>query len=413
MSPVTTDLIGVDDLIARVLASVDPLPPRPVPLLDTPGLLLREDVRSGIALPGFDNSAMDGYAVVAADLAGAGEATPVRLPVVGEIGAGRSGPDRVAPGSVAKIMTGAPMPAGADAVVPYEWTDRGADQVVVTRAPSVGQHVRRAGDDVGAGDLVVPSGTRLAPRHLGVLAAVGRADVLVSPRPRVVVVSTGSEVREPGTPLGPGSVYDANSFLVAASGAAAGAVARRVGVVGDDPAAFLDVLDAALGGDDPADLVVTSGGVSQGDFDVVKAALRDLGSMWFGSVRMQPGKPQGFGRVGERGVPIFTVPGNPVSSFVSTQVFVVPAIRKLLGLEPWVRPPVRAMLTAAMRSPAGRQQYARGRWTPDGRVEPVGGPGSHLVGGLAAANALIVVPADVSSVAAGEVVDVVVLDTAS
>jgi molybdopterin molybdotransferase len=400
----------VEEHLARVLGGVRPLAPVDQPLLDTLGLVCAEDVVATVSLPGFDNSAMDGYAVRRDDVSSASRGEPVTLPVVGEIGAGQATLRELPPGAAAKIMTGAPIPDGADAVVPYEWTDRGAEQVRIEEAPALGQHVRPAGDDVRSGDLLVTEGTVLGPRHLGLLASVGRATVLARPRPRVVVMSTGSELREPGEELGHDSIYDGNSYLLSAAVRRAGAVADRVGIVRDEPGAFLEALDERLAS---ADLVVTSGGVSQGDYDVVKEALRSRG-VWFGPVAMQPGKPQGFGLLGDRQVPIVTLPGNPVSSYISFEVFVLPAIRTLMGRTPVSRPLVEARLTEGVRSPAGRRQFLRGRLGTEAEsavVAPVGRAGSHLIGSLAEADCLIVVPEAVTSVEAGERVQVLPLDT--
>ncbi|PVG81207.1 molybdopterin molybdenumtransferase MoeA [Nocardioides gansuensis] len=404
------DLLPVPELVERILATVSPLPDFPQPLMDALGLALAEDVVAPISLPSFDNSSMDGYAVSHADVVTATEESPVHLPVVGEIGAGRSGLMAMSPGTAVKIMTGAPVPRGCTAVVPYEWTDRGVAQVRITRAPSDGQHIRRAGDDVAEGDMLLEHGTVLGPRHLGLLAAVGRATVRCRPRPRVVVLSTGSELRDPGTPLGRDSIYDGNSYLLAASARAAGAIAYRVGIVPDDPRTFTDALSDQLV---RADLVVTSGGVSEGDYDVVKEALRSLGTVWFGGVAMQPGKPQGFGTIGDDNTPIFTLPGNPVSSYVSFETFVLPAIRRMMGKLPYSRPVRRARLTHPVSSPAGKRQFVRVLYDVDrggAFVTPVGGHGSHLLGDLAAANALVVVPEDATSISAGEMVQVLLLD---
>ena len=288
----TDALVSVEEHRDRILSAIRPLPAFDQPLMEAFGLSAAEDVHATVALPGFDNSAMDGYAVCHADVAAATDEAPSHLPVVGEIGAGQATLLAMSPGTAVKIMTGAPVPAGADSVVPYEWTDRGVANVVITRAPELGQHIRPAGQDVSVGDLIVGDGTVLGPRQLGLLAAVGRSSVRSRPRPRVVVISTGSELREPGTSLGHDSVYDGNSFLLAASARQAGAIAYRVGIVPDEPRAFMDALSDQLV---RADLVVTSGGVSMGDYDVVKEALSPLGSVWFGGVAMQPGKPQGFG----------------------------------------------------------------------------------------------------------------------
>jgi molybdopterin molybdotransferase len=399
----------VEEHLERVLGGVHPTTPVAQPLLDTLGLVCAEDVVATVALPGFDNSSMDGYAVRRADVAAASTGHPVRLPVVGEIGAGQATVRRVEPGTAAKIMTGAPIPDGADAVVPYEWTDRGAAEVRVDQAPDPGQHVRPAGGDVSVGDLLLDEGTVLGPRQIGLLASVGRATVMARARPRVVVLSTGSELRDPGEELGPDSIYDGNSYMLAAAVLAAGAVPVRVGIVRDDPDAVLETLETRLEG---VDLVVTSGGVSQGDYDVVKEALRREG-VWFGPVAMQPGKPQGFGLIGPNKTPIVTLPGNSVSAYISFTMFVLPAIRTLMGRTPVSRPPVEARLTHAVRSMEGRRQFLRGRIGTDAQgpyVEPVGGAASHLIGALAAADCLIVVPEQTTSVDAGERVQVLLLD---
>jgi molybdopterin molybdotransferase len=402
----TTAPLPVAEHVARVLDAVEPLPVFDQPLLEALGLPVAEDVTAPMPLPSFDNSAMDGYAVVFKDVADAREDRPVHLPVVGEIGAGRADMLAMSPGTAVKIMTGAPVPQGADAVVPYEWTDRGVAQVRISRAPTEGQHVRRAGEDVRVGDVLVSAGTVLGPRHIGLLAASGRPTVRTRPRPRVVVMSTGSELREPGMALGHDSIYDANSYMLAAAVRAAGGIPYRVGAVPDDVRGFTEALTDQLV---RADIVVTSGGVSQGDYDVVKEALSGLGTVWFGDVAMQPGKPQGFGVVGDEETLIFTLPGNPVSSYVSFQAFVLPALRKLQGRRPYERPTRTARITHGLRSIPGRQQMVRGQYDAS-VVTPVGGHGSHLIGDLADANCLLVVPADTESLAPGDTVQVLLLD---
>ncbi len=404
------DLTPVSELLERVLSTVAPLPDFQQPLMDALGLAVAEDVVSPMSLPSFDNSGMDGYAVRMQDVATATPESPVHLPVVGEIGAGQAKLMAMSPGTTVKIMTGAPMPTGADTVVPYEWTDRGVARVVINKAPQPGQHVRRLGEDVAEGEVLIEHGTVLGPRHLGLLAAVGRSAVRSRPRPRVVVISTGSELRDPGTQLGHDSIYDGNSYLLAAAVRREGAIAYRVGIVPDDPRAFTVALTDQLV---RADLVVTSGGVSEGDFDVVKEALSSLGTVWFGGVAMQPGKPQGFGVVGDDDTPIFTLPGNPVSAYISFETFVLPALRRMMGKLPYSRPTTRARLTHPISSPAGRRQFARGAYDVDRGgpfVSPVGGHGSHLLGDLASSNALIVVPEETTSLSAGEMVQVLRLD---
>ena len=400
----------VDEHLERILESLTPLQAYDQPLLEALGLPVSETVVSEVDLPGFDNSAMDGYAVAYEDVASATEDHPVHLPVIGEVAAGQSTLFAMSPGTAVRIMTGAPVPQGADAVVPVEWTDGGVAAVRITRAPTVGQHVRRQGEDIRAGDVLLEDGAVLGPRQLGLLASVGRAQVSSRPRPRVVIVSTGSELREPGQQLGHDSVYDANSYMLAAAARAAGAIAYRVGIVSDDPQEFSDALSDQLV---RADLVVTSGGVSKGQYDVVKEVLGGLGTVHFGEVAMQPGKPQGFGVVGEDATPIFTLPGNPVSAYVSFEVFVVPAIRRLMGRMPYRRPLVRALCQKGFSSTQGKQQFVRALFEIDNHgahVTPVGGHGSHLVGDLADANALIVVPEDVTRIDPGSQVQVMVLD---
>jgi len=400
----------VDEHIERILESLTPLTPYDQPLLEALGLPACEDIFSTVDLPGFDNSAMDGYAVVFDDVASASADHPVHLPVVGEAAAGQTRLFALSPGTAMRIMTGAPIPQGADAVVPVESTDGGVATVRIHSAPTRGQHIRRRGEDILSGDVLVEDGTVLGPRQLGLLASVGRAQVRSRPRPRVVILSTGSELREPGATLGHDSIYDANSYMLAAAARNAGAIAYRVGIVSDDPQEFTDALSDQLV---RADLVVTSGGVSKGQYDVVKEVLGELGTVHFGEVAMQPGKPQGFGMVGEDATPIFTLPGNPVSSYVSFEVFVVPAIRRMMGRLPYRRPLVRALCQQGFSSAPGKRQFVRAQFEIDAQgahVAPVGGHGSHLVGDLSDANALIVVPEDTARVEPGTMVQVMVLD---
>ena len=401
---------SVEEHLSAILETVGPLPPYEQPLLEAVGLPICEDVVATIDLPTFDNSAMDGYACRRDDLDGASAASPVRLPVVGESAAGQSKAYGLSPGQAVKIMTGAPLPSGADVVVPVEWTDGGRANVTITQVPAPGQHVRPRGEDVRAGDPLLEEGTVLGPRQVAILAATGRARVRARPRPRVVLLSTGSELREPGTALEFDSIYDSNSYALAAAVRQSGAIAYRVASVTDDPQELTDTLSDQLV---RADLVVTSGGVSKGDYDVVKDVLGRVGTVQFTEVAMQPGKPQGFGTIGEDDTPIFTLPGNPVSAYISFEVFVSPALRRMMGKLPYRRPLVRATCTRGFGSPRGRRQYVRSRFevTPRGAVvTPVGGHGSHLVASLSQSDALVVVPAEATSVDDGDTVDVMVLD---
>lgn len=399
----------VDAYLAEILQAVRPLAAIELDLLEAAGCPLAEYVAAPEALPAFDNSAMDGYAVRAADVSGAGE-QPVTLPVVGDIPAGETSVFAVPNGMSARIMTGAPLPTGADAVVPVEWTDGGVARVEVRRAPVQGQFVRRRGEDVAAGDTVLRPGIRLGAAQVGLLAAIGRRSVTVRPRPRVVVISTGNELVEPGTPVTPGQIADANSYTLTVAASQAGCVTYRHGIVSDDPQAVMSTVEDQLL---RADVIVTSGGVSMGAYDAVKEVLSELGTVRFEKVAMQPGMPQGFGVVGDADTPIFTLPGNPVSAFVSFQVFVRPALRKLQGLDPAPHAMVQARLMAALRSPEDKRSYARARIESQQDrfvVTPVQGQGSHQLAHLAWANAFIIVPEQLTEVSAGETVDVMVLD---
>lgn len=433
-------LWSVDEHLADVLAAIRPLEPIELQLLDAQGCVLVEDVTVPVALPPFDNSSMDGYAVRTADVQGASEEFPAVLTVIGDVAAGSGGLTdgrAVGPGQAARIMTGAPMPPGAEAVVPVEWTDGGTGggaaagmtpastapegaggEVRVHRAAEARAHVRSRGSDVQAGDLALAAGTVLGPPQIALLAAIGRAAVRVRPRPRVVVLSTGSELVQPGETLAAGTIYDSNSFALAAAARDAGAISYRVGAVADDAETLRSTIEDQL---IRADLLVTTGGVSVGAYDVVKEALSSVGSaqdgadggrMDFRKLAMQPGKPQGFGTIGPDHTPLLALPGNPVSSYVSFELFVRPAIRALMGLPDVTRPSVRAVLKAdkALGSPAGRRQFLRGKYdAQSGTVSTVGGSGSHLIAALAHADSLVVVPEDVTSVEPGAELEVVLL----
>lgn len=425
----------VEEHRGAVLAAVgslaaDPSWVVPVAPLDALGLALAEPVLARVDLPGFDNSSMDGYAVVASSLAGAGD-SPVRLRVVGESAAGRpyTGPP-VQEGEAVRIMTGAVMPEGADAVVAVEQTEPldavhpahagaspnagGGDEWVECRAEvRPGQFVRRRGEDLSVGDPVGRAGETIGPRTIAVLVASGHAEVRVRRRLRVAVMSTGDELAAPGASLRPGQIHDSNTPMLVACLRLLGCAVSEWPVRSDDESTFLKALSAATA---QVDAVVTSGGVSMGAHDVVKAALRERG-VQFVQVAMQPGKPQGFGFVpvpDGRSIPVFALPGNPVSSYVSFQVFVRPALVRLMGVADraqWV--PVQ--VAGSLRSPAGREQYARAVVTTvDGQLvaRPVEGQGSHVLGDLSLANALLRIPAEVEAVRSGDVLHAQLLEEA-
>lgn len=361
------------------------------------GLVLAADVVAPLSLPMFDNSAMDGYAVRALEIAAATVGDPVTLPVAEDIPAGRTDRLALAPGTVHRIMTGAPVPAGADAVVPVEATDAGVAVVQIRSAAGPGQHIRKAGEDVTVGTRVLRAGQLVSPAALGLVAALGIDRLAVVPRQRVLVVSTGSELVAPGMPLRPGQIYESNAVMLAAAVREAGADVAGVATCGDDVGQFRAVLDDYTG---LADVVLTSGGVSAGAYEVVKDAFGD-NSVRFVKVAMQPGMPQGAGTLSD-GRGIVTLPGNPVSALVSFEVFVRPALRFAMGLSPH-RPRRTAVLAEPLTSPGGRRQFRRGVYDDDsGTVTSYGPPASHHLRWLASANCLLDIGEDVTAIAAGE-----------
>lgn len=383
---------SVEEHQAVVAALVTARPAASVPVGDALGMTLAADVVAPLALPGFDNSAMDGYAVRAADVAAASESDPVTLPVAEDIPAGRTDALVLAAGTAHRIMTGAPMPAGADAIVPVEATDAGTETVAIRVPSQPGQHVRRAGEDVGAGTTVLRAGQVLTPAALGLVAALGMARVDVVPRQRVLVLSTGSELVAPGTPLQPGQIYESNAVMLAAAVRDAGAEVTTVAMTADDVEAFRATLTAHA---ERADLVITTGGVSAGAYEVVKDSLAD--DVEFVKVAMQPGMPQGAGRVA--GTPIVTLPGNPVSALVSFEVFVRAPLRAAMGMAP-DRTQCTATLAEALTSPRGKRQFRRGV-LEGSEVTTYGPPASHHLRWLASANCLLEIAEDVTELPAG------------
>ncbi|MGI9126158.1 MAG: molybdopterin molybdotransferase MoeA [Mycobacterium sp.] len=370
-------------------------------LADAQGLVLAEDVVAPLSLPVFDNSAMDGYAVFADDVAGATAEHPVKLPVAEDIPAGRTDSLTLAPGTAHRIMTGAPLPDGATAVVAVEGTDGGTETVEIRTAPKPGQHIRRAGEDVSAGTPVLRAGQVVTPAALGLVAALGLDSLAVVPRQRVLVVSTGSELVAPGTELRPGQIYESNAVMLAAGVREAGAEVAEVLTCGDDVGQFRSLLDSHSGA---ADLVITSGGVSAGAYEVVKDAFS--AGVEFVKVAMQPGMPQGAGHTAT-GTPIITLPGNPVSALVSFEVFIRPALRAAMGLPDPDRPRHSATLAEDLTSPGGKRQFRRGVYDAQtGTVTSYGPPASHHLRWLASADCLLDIAEDVTACSAGQQVTV-------
>lgn len=409
------DLRSVEEQLALVLSRVRPLDAVTTPVPAATGMTLREPLRARVDIPVFDNSAMDGFAVHFSNVSSATHESPVRLRVVADLPAGSALDPSFAAGEAVRIMTGAPLPTDADAIVPFEDTVGGLDdslgEIRVTAAPrATGAHVRRRGSDAHIGDELLGAGAVLGPFQLAAAAAAGIADVIVSRRPRVAVVSTGSELVAPGAELLRGQIPESNGELLAGLAVQAGAeVVLRLSVddEGDGPAAA--VAEAALLG---ADAVIFSGGVSAGAYEVVKTSL--AGAMEFTKVAMQPGKPQGFGATAD-GLLLFGLPGNPVSAAISFDVFVRPALLAMQGRSALQHPIIALPAAVGWRTPPGRRQYLPAvidrsdptRWTVQAATG--GGSASHLAGGLARAEAIAVVAAEIDTVEPGTLVDVMLI----
>ena len=397
-------VLSVEEALERILATVRVLEPERVPILEALGRVLAEEVVADRNIPPLPNSAMDGYAVRAADVA----RVPARLRVIAEAPAGRLCPVEVGPGSAVRIMTGAPIPAGADAVVPFEHTRVVQDSscptadewIEVLRETRPGANVREAGEDVRAGQVVLSPGRVLRPQEIGMLAALGRTEVAVIRRPRVAILATGDEVVPPWETPGPGQIRDANSYTVAAQVRRYGGIPLILGVARDEETLIREGVRRALA--ERADLIVTSGGVSIGDFDLVKQVLAAEGEMRFWSLNMKPGRPLAFGVVG--GVPLVGLPGNPVSAMIATELFVRPAVLKMQGFTEWPWPELRARLADPIVRKDGRRHYLRVRLreTPDGwEATLTGDQGSGILNSLVQADGLAVIPEDVDHLPAG------------
>jgi molybdopterin molybdotransferase len=410
------DMISVEEALERILAYFSRLEPETKPITEALGQVLAEDVAADFDIPPLDNTAMDGYAVIAADTDGATEAAPVRLKVAGELAAGYVYDGKVMPGTAVRIMTGAPMPDGADSVVPFEETDETGGgtktAVAVLKAALPGANIRRAGEDVRKGEVVIPKDTALHAAQIGVLASLGKANVTVYRRPVVAILSTGDELLQPGQPIVPGKIYDSNAYSVASMVREAGGIPKRLGIASDTVEALTAKLREGL----DADMLITSAGVSRGDFDVVKDVLAKEGEVDFWTVRMKPGKPLAFGAFPtENGhVPHIGLPGNPVSSMVTFELFGRAAIHKMLGKTGWERPRVTATAQDEIVNTDARRVYARAIVTKeaDGSYSAslTGPQGSGILTSMAVANAFAIVPEDVPSIQPGQPVECLLLD---
>lgn len=416
---------SVEEQQSRVTAAA--VAPRPVrvAIAEAQGLMCAEEVVTEHPLPGFDQAAIDGYAVRSVDVQGVGEPADdlgadedargaVTLPVMATIEAGARTPARLQPRQAARVQTGAPLPTLADAVLPVRWTDGGESRVRVLRGVRSGAYVRRAGDDVQPGDVAVRSGTIIGAAQVGLLAAVGRERVLVHPRPRLSVLAVGGELVDISRTPGNGQVYDVNSYALAAAARDAGAEVNRVGIVGTDPQELRDTVEGQI---NRAEIVVIAGAVGGAAAESVRAVLSELGEMEVTRVAMHPGSVQGFGQLGREGVPTFLLPANPVSALVVFEVMVRPLIRLSLGKRQPMRRVVSARTLSPISSVPGRKGFLRGQLlrdadTDDYLVQALGGaPGasSHLLATLAEANCLVMVPREVEEIRTGEIVDVAFL----
>lgn len=402
-------MLSVEEATKQVLQAFSPLETEAIPILETLGRVLAEDVHADMDIPPLPNTAMDGYAVRAEDTRGASEAHPVRLRIIQDLAAGYVTDTFVQPGTAIRIMTGAPIPPGADAVVRFEDTRRDGDWVEVLKEVPPGKEIRQAGEDVREGQLVLPKGTELRPQEIGMLAALGRPRVKVHRRPRVAILATGDEVIEVDAPWQPGKIRNANSYSNAAQVLRYGGQPFLLGIARDDMAELTARIRAGL--QQGVDLFLTSGGVSMGDFDVVKKVLSVEGEMRFWRVRMKPGKPLAFGHI--QGVPLLGLPGNPVSAMVSFELFARPAILKMLGKTKLEKPTIEATLADPIARKDGRRHYVRVQVTYEkgGYVARLTGEqGSGILLSMVRAQGLAIIPEEAKSLPAGSKVRVMMLD---
>jgi molybdopterin molybdotransferase len=416
------NMIPVEEALEKILSTVRVLEPETKPILDCLGQVLAEDVVAGFDIPPHDNSAMDGFAVLAGDISQASQKQPVYLDVIGEVAAGYASSLIITRGKAIRIMTGAPLPAGADAVVQFENTDeterkrdkKPLDKIGIIEPAARGLNVRLKGEDILPGQVVLKKGCTLYPADIGVLASLGQAQAPVIRRPVISVLSTGDELCPAGQPLGAGQIYDSNTYTIAANIAMCGGIARIIGIGRDTLASLQEKIRQGL----DADMLITSGGVSKGDYDMVKDVLAKMGTISFWTVRMKPGKPIAFGTLkaaGGREIPHLGLPGNPVSSMTTFERFARPAILKMLGKTAYARPTVLAVIDQDIANDDGRRVYARvhvSRTAGGWKASLTGPQGSGILTSMSAANGLAIVPEDCPLARAGDKVNVQLLDNA-
>jgi molybdopterin molybdotransferase len=401
-------MIPVKEALDIILNEINPLGAEEVEILSAPGRVLAEDIRADRPNPPWDNSAMDGYALKSADLAGASEGTPATLKVLYDLPAGSVPEGPVTDGTAVRIMTGAPVPDGADAVVMVEKTERaGDDQVRILSTARPGDNIRKSGEDFKKGELVIKEGSIMRPAEVLMCATIGRARVKVRKRPVAAVISTGDELIDIDAPPEKGKITNSNGYALASLVADAGAEPLRLGIAGDTRESLVEKLTLAV----KADCIITSGGVSVGDYDLVKDVLKGMGStMRFWKVAMKPGKPLAFGII--QGKPAFGLPGNPISSMVAFEQFVRPALLKMAGRTEIFKRSVQAVLTEDLKIKPGRMNFLKGVLKEKGEggcgfaVTPLKGQGSGVVSTMVTANAFIIVPPDSEGFKKGETVRV-------
>ncbi len=402
-------MLSVEEALERVLSPFKPLPPERIPVLETLGRVVAEDVFADMDIPPLSNTSMDGYAVRAADTSGASRENPVRLRIIYDLAAGYTTDKSVTSGCTIRTMTGAPIPPGADAVVQFEDTERKGEWVEIFKGVKTGTNVRLAGEDVKKGDLVLPLGTEIRPQEVGILAALGRREVWVHRRPRVAILATGDEVIEIDAPWRPGKIRNSNSYSNAAQVIRYGGVPLMLGIARDNEGELIAKVREGL--EKGADLFLTTGGVSMGDFDMVKKVLAAEGEMGFWKVRMKPGKPLAFGQI--RGVPLLGLPGNPVSAMVTFELFARPAILKMQGKTGFEKPIIKAKLMDAIPRKDNRRHYVRvtvERQNSDYEAHLTGDQGSGILLSMVRSQGLAIIPEDIDHLPAGAMVRVMMLD---
>jgi molybdopterin molybdotransferase len=401
----------VEEYLSEILGAIQPLEAFHIPLFEARGCVSAEDVTAPWPLPAFDSAAVDGFAVLATDVSSATPKKPVSLKIIEKIQSGSHPSRSIHTGVAIRVNAGSPLPEDAQAIIPLEHCVEDQNEVQILQSAVFGQFIRRAAEDVELGEIVLKEGTKIDARHLGLLASVGRGSVLARPRPRVVIISIGDELLEPGAKLEPGKAIDSNGLMLAAAIADAGCISYRVGPIPTENENLRRVIEDQLV---RADFVVTTGGTNADAYDALAAVVGEIGALEFTRVAMQPGAAQGFGWVGEDRIPLMTIPGNPVAAYISFEVFIRPVLHRLLGRKDSSLKLQSAYCASAFTSPGGKRHYIRAyrETDPSGNhiVRAIDGQGVHLIGSLAKTECLIVVPDSVQEVRVGDKIDVLLLD---